>query len=280
MEGQTGIVKEMSSPQSTPEIQQEPQAKAEKSTADAVDPKPTTRTQEKPVESEASQKQDIDNTDNDKDPTKEQPEEKTKQKEKSKPTEEELTAEEIEQGLDKMWEGLDSDPQKKKAFEKYLAELLSENDVDKNKGEKLIETSAELLRLLKLVFALIIMYVTNPKDGYTGEDFSLSETPPEGDEGYDLPGTDRGRGDPASHESWRNVREGVRKISEPLPFNQFMDLVLKINADNPVKKFKVKKEETRNEKILKNLMKNKLIKQITRKITTTGAKATTLTSRR
>lgn len=249
MEGQFGSINgEMGTQPSTIR----PTAGAEGDVAVSLDTQLATTNQNDSEATESIQNKDTERSEN-QEPA--QDANSTREEDKRTSKEEKLTPEEIEEGFDKIWKSLDADSEKKKIFEQYRAELFGEHDESDKRNNKLVETSAELLRFIKLILTLLYIYITNPKDLYTGEDLPLSETPPEGDEGRDLPGNMTG-----SYDSWRKTREGVQKIKQPLPFADFMNLVLKINAENPVKKYKLKKEETKHESLLKRLIKQKLIK--------------------
>lgn len=141
----------------------------------------------------------------------------SQQQEQQQP-EDTLTEEEIAKDFDKLWNNLDD--KTKKRFAKYLKD---------DKEKKFIETSVEFLRALKLIFALLSLMISpfkEPKEFYTGEDLTLSDSPPEGrTHQHPIKNPDRN-----PEESWKNFRKEVDNMKKPMTFGEFMNAVLTANA--------------------------------------------------
>jgi hypothetical protein len=130
---------------------------------------------------------------------------------------------------------------REKIINKYVNGILEENE-QAEKNTKLVESLAELSRVLKLIFALLMLAVLNPKPTYSGKDLRLSDSAPEGDTNEKINEALSGKN---SRESWKNFKDEVEKIEE-LPFDKFMNEVLAANARHSVTMYKPRKEENGN----------------------------------
>lgn len=158
--------------------------------------------------------------------------------------------EEIFEVFKKLGEHLSAET-KEQIFDEYLSELLS---VDKktNQHAQLVDTFADMVRVLKLMFALIILQITNPKDVYSGKDLNLSNNPPEGeDKNSQLTKLINGQD---SRESWENFRKEVDGI-ENVSFSELMSRVLAANEKNSVKRLRLAKQFDHDETLAKKLSK-------------------------
>lgn len=145
---------------------------------------------------------------------------------------------ELAEIFEKLGEHL-SKESKEEVFDEYLADLLS-NDKKTEKGSRLVDTFAEMMRLIKLIFALLRLQIFNAKDTYSGKDLHLSDTPPEGDDVNPLTKLMNGHD---SRESWNNFRKEVDAI-ENVPFSELMSRVLAANEKHSVKRLKQQKQKS------------------------------------
>lgn len=252
MEGQTGIVIEMGTTDTQISVG------AENAEVSSENSKVTTATQS----ADEAKKQDKKLQGRAVDPnalTETKPgEEKNQLEQQEQPQpEDKLTEEQIKEEFDELWDSLDGKSQKR--FDK----LLKKDQKDKNK--KFIETSVELLRSLKLMFAIISLVISpsrEPKIAYTGEDLKLDKIPPEGDDKkYFSKDFDR----TTPQESWDNFRKEIEGMNQPMRFGEFMKVVLAANTKHSKDIVMVKPDDKegkskRKLELLKTLIKEKLKK--------------------
>lgn len=169
---------------------------------------------------------------------------KREQKPDSEKTPDELLAEKrekLEELFEQLGERLDSKT-KEQLMNEYLDKLL--HDDTQEKDNNLEDTFAEIKRLLALLFALFLMLILNPdKTHFTGKDLGLEEKAPEGESNDVLSQMMNGR---TFQESWDGFKKEVEGIEKPVPFAEFMSLVLAANERHSVKKFKIKNSEGGN----------------------------------
>ena len=179
----------------------------------------------------------------------------TDKKDKPANTEEQKTEPDVYQELtdkirehvDKLGEHLDKDA-KQELMDAYLSELLGE-DKKKDKGEKFVESLAEMMRLLILMIKLLmIASKPNPTGKYSGKDLGLSDSPPEGNDPNPLTKLLDGED---SHESWAKFKDEVEKI-ENVPFSELSKFVLEANSRYSKKQFKPKKSKEGIKQIVGN----------------------------
>jgi hypothetical protein len=135
---------------------------------------------------------------------------------------------------------------KEKIIDEYVNGFLEENE-KAEKTTKMVESLTELTRVLKLIFTLIMLAVSNPKPTYSGKDLRLSDTAPEGETNEKINEALSGK---SGSESWKNFKDEVEKIEE-LPFDKFMNEVLAANARHSITSYKPKGEEI-GTKLLQN----------------------------
>ena len=131
---------------------------------------------------------------------------------------------------------------------KNLLESLKEDTVNEQEEEKptLVESLAELTRLLAVLAALFALMIFQQKDKYSGRDLTFSNEPPEVDDNDPVGRLTFGED---NQKSWKKFTEEVGKLPE-MSFSEFMNKVLEANARNTARSFKLKRKEL-NRKLVK-----------------------------
>ncbi len=157
-------------------------------------------------------------------------------------------------------------PRDKSTLMDYLnnAEDLSEifeND-GKDEKTKIIDSLAELTRLIAIIAALISMLIFHPQEKYSGKDLGLPDDPPDSKVNDNEEVAKALYGDEGDKKkSWSNFRNSVAGLQD-LSFGQFMAAVLTANDKNPVRGINIKeKGNSRAKKLLKNLAQKNMKKQ-------------------
>ena len=197
---------------------------------------------EKPAEPAESESLEKESSDKSKEEKTKQQENKDEVNEESSQHEEKVDPfiekkEEIETLFEMLGDRID-EKTKEKIMSDYVDGLLKGNEKEEQKV-KMVESLAEMARLLALIFSLLMLAVLNPKPTYSGKDLMLSDTPPEGEKNEKINAILSGEN---GKKSWKLFKDEVDAIEE-VPFGEFMNKVLAANARNSMKGYKPKKAE-------------------------------------